>query len=108
MAKKKLNPKFWGLVTGIIAFCYIYPRILVSVLGEDNPWTSFLYMYGFGLLTFGLGMLIILKTGALNPNRGNERTWMHLLLGGFVFFSTLHGLWIILALNIPYLGGGIQ
>lgn len=108
MSRKKLNLRFWGVLFGIIAFCYVYPRILVSVLGEDNPWTSFLYMYGFGLLTFGLGMGVILKAGSLNPNRGNERLWMHLLVGGFVFFSTLHGVWIVLALNLPYLGGGIQ
>lgn len=108
MYKRKLNPKFWAVVAGILAICYFYPRALVSLLGEDNPWTSYFYMYGFGLVTFSVGMFVILKSGALNPHRGNERMWMHLLLGGFVFFSTFHGIWIILALNIPYLGGGIQ
>ena len=104
MSAKKLSPKFWGLVVGIFAICYFYPRLLVNVLGESNPWTSYFYMYGFGLVTFAIGMLVILKSGALKPSRGNERMWMHMLLGGFVFFSTLHGLWVILALNVPFKG----
>ena len=104
MYRKKLNPKFWGLITGVFVFCYVFPRFLVNTLREENPWTSYLYMYGFGLVAFAIGMFVILKSGALNPHRGNERMWMHLLIIGFVFFSTLHGLWIIFALNVPYLG----
>jgi hypothetical protein len=104
MSKKPLSLKFWALIAGVIAICYFYPRILVGLLGKENPWTSYFYMYGFGLVTFAIGMLVILKSGALKPGRGNERMWMHLLLGGFVFFSTLHGLWVILAINIPFKG----
>ncbi|MEO0336974.1 MAG: hypothetical protein AAF202_11295, partial [Pseudomonadota bacterium] len=78
MSKKPFSLKFWGLVTGIIATCYFYPRILVGLLGKENPWTSYLYMYGFGLITFSVGMLVILQSGALKPSRGNERMWMNL------------------------------
>jgi hypothetical protein len=30
--------------------------------------------------------------------------WFWVLLGGFFFFATVHGLWILASLNIPYLG----
>lgn len=105
MYKRKLNPKFWGFVTGLMAIIYIYPRIIVGLFGEDDPWTSYFYMYGYGLITFALGMLIVMKSGALKPGRGNETLWFRFLLGGFVFFSTLHGLWIIMSLHIPFRGG---
>lgn len=94
------------LIVAILATIYVYPRILISTFGEASPWTSYLYMYGFGAIFFSIGIALILKTGSCKPGRGNDSYWLTWLLGGFIFFATLHGVWIYLALTTPYVGGG--
>lgn len=89
----------------ILAFVFFVPRIIVAQLGDSSPWTSYLYQYGMGLVTFLVGIGIILKTGACVPGRGRDRFWLIILFAGFVFFAVLHALWIVLALTIPYRGG---
>jgi drug/metabolite transporter (DMT)-like permease len=88
----------------LLAFIYTYPRLIISWLGESNPWTSYLYLYGFGAGFFLMGIFIILRTGACRLDRGHDKLWFWVLLGGFFFFATVHGLWILASLNIPYLG----
>ena len=53
-----------ALVPILAAFVFLYPRFLIEVLGEANPWTSYLYQYTFGLIFFGLGILLVIRTGA--------------------------------------------
>ena len=89
----------------LLGIVFAFPRLLSTWLGNDNPWTSYLYMYGFGLVFFSLGILLILKTGACKPGRGRDRFWLGVLLGGFVFFATLHAVWILAALYLPQQGG---
>jgi len=88
----------------ILAFMYIYPRMLINELGEANPWTSYFYMYGFGVLFFFIGIFIILKSGACNLKREQDRFWFKILMFGMVFFASLHAGWIYLALSIPVKG----
>lgn len=88
----------------LLAFIYVYPRLIINWLGEGNPWTSYLYLYGFGAGFFLMGIFIILRTGACRLDRGHDKLWFWVLLGGFFFFATVHGLWILASLNIPYLG----
>ena len=92
------------LIPTTLAFIFIYPRLLIEWLGESNPWTSFLYQYTFGALFFGLGILLILKTKACVPGRGRDSLWLKILIGGFLFFFTLHGVWVALSLYIPVKG----
>lgn len=103
--KQSLNYRLLGMIAGVLAISHFFPRALIRVLGTENPWTSYFYMYGLGFVCFAIGMMVIMKQGSLNIRRGNERFWFHMLLGGFVFFSTLHGVWIILAIHYPYKGG---
>ncbi|MCB0365868.1 MAG: hypothetical protein H6624_17180 [Bdellovibrionaceae bacterium] len=103
--KQPFNFRLLGLIALVLGFSHYFPKTLVSILGTENPWTSYFYMYGLGLVCFGIGLMVILKQGALNLHRGTERFWFHVLLGGFVFFSTLHGVWIILAIHYPFKGG---
>jgi hypothetical protein len=88
----------------LLIFIYSYPRLIISWLGKDNPWTSYLYLYGFGAAFFMMGIFIILRTGACRLDRGHDKLWFVVLLLGFLFFSVIHALWIVAALNIPYLG----
>lgn len=88
----------------VLLFTYSYPRALISSLGIDNPWTSYLYQYTFGLLFFSLGIFMILKTKACIPGRGRDSLWLKVLVGGFIFFASLHAIWVALALYIPFKG----
>lgn len=93
------------IVTAILlTFIYVYPRLIIHWLGEDNPWTSYLYLYGFGGGFFLMGVFIILRTGACQLDRGHDRIWFIILIAGFAFFATVHALWIVASLAIPYLG----
>jgi membrane protease YdiL (CAAX protease family) len=89
----------------VLAFVFVFPRILIAGLGAENPWTSYLYQYGFGLIVFTIGIVLILKTGSCVLGRGNDAHWFRWLIGGFIFFAVLHAVWIILALSIPVKGG---
>jgi len=105
MATKKLNiTREYRIGLGILAFVALYPRLLVAVLGEANPWTSYFYLYGFGLGFFLVGLWLILKSGACRPGRGHDGFWLAVLILGFLFFATLHALWIVAALKIPFRG----
>lgn len=88
----------------IAAFVYIYPRILIALLGKENPWTSYLYQYTFGLIFFSLGILLILRTGACKPGRGRDSLWLSILIAGFVFFASFHAFWVFMSLYWPVKG----
>ena len=89
----------------LLAFIFIYPRIIIAWLGEADPWTSYLYHYGFGLVFFLMGIYIIIRSGACKFGRGHDSFWFGVLIAGFVVFAVVHAVWIVAAQNIPYLGG---
>ncbi len=97
-----------ALVTAVAAvlFVFFYPRLIVHFLDEGNPWASYLYQYGMGLVVFIIGLLVILRSGACRPGRGRDGFWLGVLLAGFIFFAVLHAVWIITALKIPFRGEG--
>ena len=101
----KFSPALAALVPLLLVFIYSYPRLIVAQLGTENPWTSYLYQYGFGLVFFLIGIWLILKTRACQFDRGRDAFWFKVLIFGFIFFSGGHAIWIYLALKIPYLGG---
>lgn len=103
MTAKKTLPFIYGIF--VLAFIHYFPKYIIAVLGEANPWTSYLYMYGLGFIVFVTGIWVVLGNGALRFGRGYDSYWFKVLLGGFIFFATVHFIWILLALNIPYLGG---
>jgi hypothetical protein len=103
--KGPVSPIVVGITALVILFVvYFYPRFLVRTLGPADPWTSYLYQYGMGLMVFLVGLALILRTGACQLGRGRDGFWFKVLLGGFVFFAALHALWILAALHIPFLG----
>ena len=89
----------------LLLFIYAYPRLIIAWLGEANPWTSYLYLYGFGGGFFMMGIFIILRTGSCKLGRGHDKLWFWVLITGFIFFATVHALWIVASLEIPYKGG---
>jgi len=92
------------VAAGLLMIIYALPRLLVRWLGESDPWASYFYQYGFGLIFFLIGILLIRLSGACRPGRGRDRLWFRVLLGGFVFYAAGHALWIWAALRVPFLG----
>jgi len=89
---------------GILLFTLAWPRLLTGVFGVDSPWTSHLYKYGFGAVFFFTGVFIVLKAGACNRKRYQDRFWFRFLIFGFFWYLILHTLWIVAALTIPFMG----
>ena len=89
----------------IFGFSYGYPRLLVSRLGEDNPWISYLYTYGIGLIFFLLGLIWIFTRAGMNPQRRRQEIyWLIAIICGLIFMFSLHALWIFWAVRFPIKG----
>jgi hypothetical protein len=104
MTQAKVRIQVIATIIGSLVFIYVYPRALVNWLGESNAWTSYLYLYGFGLWFFSLGIWLILSTGACQFGRGRDSFWFKVLIGGFIYFALLHAGWIVAALTVPFKG----
>jgi len=92
------------LVVVVLVFTYFFPRFILSYFDASDPWASYLYQYGFGLVTFLIGLLLIFKTKAIKLGRGSETFWFGWLIAGFFIFAIGHAVWIYLALNTPVKG----
>jgi len=93
------------IITAIIlVFIFAWPRLLVGVFGIDSPWTSHLYKYGFGAVFFFTGVFIVLKNGACNLKRYQDRLWFRYLIIGFFWYLILHALWITASITTQFLG----
>ena len=69
------------------------------MLDFSRTWLPFLYLYGVGGIAFIVGMMLILKTKALNKEIAHHRIWLKVLYFGFGFYATLHAAFILLALG---------
>lgn len=92
------------IILAFIAFIFVYPRLLLSWMEPNDPLLNYLYQYGFGLIVFGIGLWVVIGAGALKPGRGRDTFWLKVLVGGFVGYALVHGLWILAAVNVPFLG----
>ena len=93
------------IIVAYLSIIYTYPRFLVSVFGMESPWTNYFYMYGFGLLFFGTGLYVIVRSGSCQLGRGRDSFWFKFMIFGYCFLASLHASWIALALSFPFLGG---
>lgn len=96
--------KFLLVTSMCLIIAYFFPRFLTHHFGEGSPWTSYFYLYGFGLIFFGIGIWVALHSGACQPGRGRDSFWLKFLILGYIGLASLHGIWIQVALSIPFLG----
>lgn len=101
MVFKKLS---FYIIISILFFIFFYSRFITENFDHANPWTSYLYQYGFGVLVFVLGMYIIIKNKALKFGRWYDSVWFSVLIGGFVFYALFHAIWILVSIYLPYYG----
>ena len=66
------------------------PPMPSDALDFDRVWLPYLYLYGVGGLIFVAGLILVLKSGALNLKRANHRRWLGVLVFGFVWYMSLH------------------
>jgi len=66
------------------------PPMPSDALDFDRVWLPYLYLYGVGGLIFVAGLVLVLKSGAMNLKRANHRRWLGLLIFGFVWYMSLH------------------
>ena len=64
-----------------------------------NTWLLFIYLYGVGGIAFVLGMLLILRTKALEVSFERHKKWLWVLIYGFLFYAGLHATFILLAIG---------
>jgi len=64
----------------------------------EHSWLPFIYLYGVGGLFFLIGMIIIIKSKALNTKLKRHRYWLKVLVFGFFYFVIFHAFFTILAL----------
>ena len=106
-AEAKKLAKFPIALVLIAIITYMYPRFLLQIFEENSPWISYFYLYGHGLIFFLTGLWVIISSGACQLGRGRDSFWFGVLVFGFVFFATLHGVWVLLAIHMPHLGGQV-
>ena len=64
-----------------------------------HTWLPFLYLYGVGGIAFLIGMFLIVKTKALIYKKSHHKKWLVVLVFGFIYYASIHGFFIIMALN---------
>ena len=64
-----------------------------------NTWLPFIYLYGVGGIAFVVGMLLILRTKALEVSFERHKKWLWVLIYGFLFYVGLHATFILLAIG---------
>ncbi len=64
-----------------------------------NTWLPFIYLYGVGGIAFVVGMLLILRTKALEVSFERHKKWLWVLIYGFLFYAGLHATFILLAIG---------
>ena len=64
-----------------------------------NTWLPFIYLYGVGGIAFVVGMLLILRTKALDVSFERHKKWLWVLIYGFLFYAGLHATFILLAIG---------
>ena len=64
-----------------------------------HTWLPFLYLYGVGGIAFLIGMSLIIRTKALSLDKIHHKKWLFVLIFGFLYYASIHGSFIIMALR---------
>jgi hypothetical protein len=74
---------------------------ILAVLNAELPfervWLPYLYLYGIGGIIFFGGLGMVLKSQGYDKKRPSDRKWIGILVFGFMFYASLHGVGIYAA-----------
>jgi len=65
----------------------------------SHSWLPFIYQYSFGLLIFGGGLFSIFKAYGYKEFWTQYKTWVIVLVWGFIYVSSIHLFMTLAALN---------
>jgi len=65
----------------------------------SHSWLPFIYLYGLGGLLFISGIIITLKSGSFNLKNHVHQQWLWVLVFGFIWYMTMHGVLTLVALG---------
>ena len=65
----------------------------------SHSWLPFIYQYSFGPLIFGGGLFAIFKAYGYQEFWAEYKTWVLVLIWGFIYVSSIHLLMTVAALN---------
>jgi len=69
------------------------------MLDFSRTWLPFIYLYGVGGLAFLIGIILIIKTNALNLSSHGHKNWLIVLLFGFIYYAGIHATFTLIALQ---------
>ena len=64
-----------------------------------HTWLPFIYLYGVGGIAFFIGMYLIRRTRALSLDKIHHKKWLFVLIFGFIYYASIHGMFILMALQ---------
>tara|TARA_Y100000748_G_scaffold271979_1_gene245611 strand:- start:1625 stop:2110 length:486 start_codon:yes stop_codon:yes gene_type:complete len=88
-----IYPSFFQPIIREIAYSY-NTNLLFS-----HSWLPFIYQYSIGILIFGGGLFTIFKAYGQEEFWAQYKTWIAVLVWGFIYVSSIHLLMTIAALN---------
>lgn len=92
----------FGVIVFLMALVYFTPRILVSQLGENSPWISYIYTYSLGACLYFSSVFWIFKHKKQPARQKEEVFWTLVLSSGFLFTFILHTVWIWFSVSFPF------
>jgi hypothetical protein len=76
-------------------------QAILAVIDPELPfervWLPYLYLYGIGSIIFFGGLWMVLKSQGYDHKRPADRKWIGVLVFGFFFYASLHGVGIYAA-----------
>ena len=64
-----------------------------------HTWFPFIYLSGVGGIAFLIGMFLIIRTRALSMDKIHHKKWLFVLIFGLLYYASIHGTFIIMALK---------
>ena len=71
----------------------------MEILTFYHTWLPFIYLYGVGGIAFLIGMYLITRTRALSLDKIHHTKWLFVLIVGFIYYASIHGAFIMMALK---------
>jgi hypothetical protein len=65
----------------------------------SHSWLPLMYQYGFGILIFGGGLFTIFRAYGGNQFWKEYKTWIQVLVWGFIYIFSIHLFMTLSALN---------
>ncbi len=70
------------------------------MLPFSHTWLPFVYLYGLGGILFLIGIWVVFRAKSIDLKRSHHRRWLFILVFGFIWYFSIHGLMNLAALDV--------